>query len=322
MRSITPLIYYDENTPGKYLRNWEQYLFWNPSWNFDGDMTFNGVGTITTAEFPNFWNVFLRFDWRPPVFDDVLTRGGPIARVVTSRGMQLEINTDRRKGYTFGIFGSRYYNEAGGWTNQLSPRATLRPSTALRFTLQPTYTRNRSMAQFVTSVSDPLAADTYGARYVFATIDQHQLALVTRVDWTFTPHLSFQMFAQPLLAAADFQDYKEFARPRDFAFEVYGEDAGTISRDAAGLYTVDPDGAGAAPTFTFNDRDFNRRSLRGSAVLRWEYRPGSALFLVWQQNRFESIGSGDFQLGRDFNELWGVPPENVFVLKGTWWIGR
>jgi len=322
MRSVTPLIYYDENRPGKYLRGWEQYLFWNPSWNFDGDLTFNGVGTITTAELPNFWNIFLRLDWRPPAFDGFLTRGGPVARVVTQHGAQLEINTDRRKAYTFGIFGSRYYNAAGGYTNQLSPRATLRPSTALRFTLQPTYTRNKSIGQFVTSVVDPLATDTYGTRYVFATIEQHQLALVTRVDWTFTPQLSFQLFAQPLLAAADFQDYKEFARPREFAFEVYGRDAGTISRDAEGVYTVDPDGAGAAPTFTFDDRDFNRRSLRGSAVLRWEYRPGSALFLVWQQNRFESIGSGDFELGRDFNELWGVPPENVFVLKGTWWIGR
>ena len=323
MRSVTPLIYYDENRPGKYLRGWEQYLFWNPAWNFDGDMTFNGVGTITDLEFTNFWGLFLRFDWRPPVFDEGLTRGGPMARAVHQNGMQAEIYSDRRKQYTYGIYGSRYYNSAGGWTNQISPRATLRPSTALRLTLQPTYTRSHSMGQYVTQVTDPLAADTYGARYVFATLDQHQLALVTRVDWTFTPKLSFQMFAQPLLAAADFQDFKEFARPRQFEFEVYGQDLGTIVRDnATAEYTVDPDGAGAAPSFTFSDPDFNRRSLRGSAVLRWEYRPGSALFLVWQQSRFASIGSGEFDMSRDFNALWGAPPENVFVLKGTWWIGR
>jgi hypothetical protein len=323
MRSVTPLIYYDENRPGKYLRNWSQFLFWNPSWNFDGDMTYNGVGTLTFAELPNFWNLMFRSDWRPPVFDDGLTRGGPVARTVSGGGVQAEVTTDRRKRYTFGLFGSRSWNSAGGWSHQISPRATLRPSTAVRVTLQPTYTRTHAMAQYVTSAPDPLAADTYGARYVFATLDQHQLALVTRVDWTFTPALSFQMFAQPLLAAADFQDYKEFARPRQFEFEVYGRDAGTISRDPSGTYTVDPDGiAGAAPSFTFSDRDFNRRSLRGSAVLRWEYRPGSALFFVWQQSRFGSVRTGEFDLGNDFNELWGVPPENVFVLKGTWWIGR
>jgi hypothetical protein len=323
VRSVTPLIYYDENRPSKYLRGWEQYLFWNPSWNFDGDMTFNGVGAITELQFLNFAGLFLRFDWRPPVFDDGLTRGGPVARAVHQNGMQAELWSDTRKPFTFGLYGSRYYNAAGGWTNQISPRASLRPSTAVRLSLQPTYTRSHGMAQYVTQVTDPLAGDTYGARYVFATLDQHQLALVTRVDWTFTPKLSFQMFAQPLLASADFQDYKEFARPREFEFEIYGRDIGTISRDdATSMYTVDPDGAGAAPSFTFSDRDFNRRSLRGSAVLRWEYRPGSALFLVWQQSRFAQIGTGEFELGRDFNELWGAPPENVFVLKGTWWIGR
>jgi hypothetical protein len=323
MRSVTPLIYYDETRPGKYLRNWSQFLFWNPTWNFDGDMTYNGVGTLTFAEFPNFWGLFLRFDWRPPVFDDGLTRGGPMARAVSGGGAQVEVNTDRRKRYTFGVFSSRSWNSAGGWSHQISPRATLRPSTALRITLQPTYTRTHAMAQFVTTVSDAMAADTYGARHVFATLDQHQLAIVNRLDWAFTPALSLQLFAQPLLAAADFQDYKEFARPRQFEFEIYGQDAGTISRDASGTYTVDPDGpVGLAPSFTFSDRDFNRRSLRGSAVLRWEYRPGSALFLVWQQSRFGSIRNGEFNLGEDFSELWGVPPENIFVLKGTWWIGR
>jgi hypothetical protein len=322
MRSVAPLIGYEENRPGKYLRNWAQYLFWNPSWNFDGDMTFNGVGAISNAELPNFWGLFLRVDWRPPVYDGFLTRGGPMARVVSGGSVQAEVTSDRRKRYTFGLFSSRAWNAAGGRGLNIQPRATLRPSTAVRLTLQPTYSRTHAMAQYVTQIADPAATNTFGRRYVFATLDQQQVALVTRVDWTFTPALSFQLFAQPLLAAADFQDYKEFLRPRQFDFGIYGRDAGTISRDASGTYTVDPDAAGAAPAFTFSDRDFNRRSLRGSAVLRWEYRPGSALFLVWQQSRFGSIGSGEFDLSRDFRELWAVPPENVFVIKGTWWIGR
>ena len=112
-------------------------------------------------------------------------------------------------------------------------------------------------------------------------------------------------------------------KPRSFAFNIYGEDAGTITRDnATGRYTVDPDGVGAAPSFSFNDRDFNRRSLRGNAVVRWEYRPGSALFFVWQQSRFGSIADPEFDFSRDFDALWSTQPENVFVVKGTWWIGR
>jgi hypothetical protein len=200
---------------------------------------------------------------------------------------------------------------------------TIRPSTALKLTLSPTYNWTHAMAQYVTRVSDATATNTYGARYVFATLEQQQLAMVTRVDWTFTPKLSLQVFAQPLLAAADFKDYKEFVQPRQFRFNIYGRDAGTISRDSGtGRYTVDPDGLGVAPAFSFGDRDFNRRSLRGNAVLRWEYRPGSALFFVWQQSRFGSIPSGEFDFSRDFGELANLKPENVFVVKATWWLGR
>ena len=322
MRSIAPLINYRQQKPGKYYRWWEQYLFWNPAWNFDGDMTFNGVGAITVFELPNFWNYFIRFDWRPPIIDPGLTRGGPVAGFVTSGGAMIEINSDRRKKHTFGAFASYAFNAAGGYGKTIGPRATIRPTTALRVQLSPNYSRTHALAQFVTRVPDANASDTYGTRYVFATLDQNQLSMTTRVDWTFTPDVSLQLFAQPLLAAGDFKDYKEFARPRQFAFEVYGRDAGTIARDASGTYTVDPDAGGPSPAFTFSDRDFNSRFLRGNAVLRWEYRPGSTLFLVWQQSRTGSGPPGDFEVGRDFEELWNTPPVNVFVLKASYWIGK
>ena len=323
LRSIAPLIQYRENRPGKHIRNWAQYLFWNPTWNYDGDMTFNGVGAITLAELKNFWDYFLRFDWRPPVVDPGLTRGGPTAGVVTGGDVQIEIDSDRRKRYTYGLFSSYSFNVAGGRGLNIQPSVTYRPTTALRLTLQPTFNATHAMGQYVTRVTDPKATQTYGARYVFATLRQRQLAMVTRVDWTFTPTLSLQLFAQPLIASGDFYDYKEFARPRGFDFRVYGRDAGTIAQDpGSGGYTVDPDGSGAAPSFTFGNRDFNIRSLRGNAVLRWEYRPGSALFFVWQQSRSGVIQNGEFDFGRDFDALWSTRPENVFVVKGTWWIGR
>ena len=322
MRGIAPLIGYEENTPNKYVRNWAQFLFWNPSWNYDGDMTFTGVGSITVAELPNFWNYFLRLDWRPPVFNDSFTRGGPSARVVADRGFGVEINSDRRKPYTYGLFTNYFQNVKGGWRQQISPYASLRPTTALRVTFQPSYNRNHTLAQYVATRSDPTATRTFGSRYVFATLEQRQVALVTRIDWTFSPTLSLQLFAQPLVASGDYHDYKEFLEPRAYDFRVYSEANGEITRDANGTYTVDPDLGGPAPPFTFRDRDFNRRSLRGNAVLRWEYRPGSALFLVWQQSRFQSNVTGDFDFGQNFSDLWSVQPENIFVVKATYWIGR
>jgi hypothetical protein len=322
MRSIAPLIQYRDTKPGRIVREWSQYLFWNPSWNYDGDITFNGVGAIWFGEFANFWFTELRGDWRPSVYDDRLTRGGPVMKLTDGGSVQLEVGSDRRRRYTFGMYGSYSWNQAGGWGMNANPYATLRPATSLRVTLQPTYNRTHAMAQYVTTATDPTATGTYGARYVFATLDQHQLGVVTRVDWTFTPKLSLQLFAQPLLFAGDFSDYKQLARPRSFDFEVLGEDAGTLVRGDDGIYTADPDAAGPAEPFEFRDRDGAQRSLRGNAVLRWEYRPGSALFLVWQQRRFGFTPTGEFGAGHAFEELWRSRPENVFVVKGTWWIGR
>jgi hypothetical protein len=323
MRGIAPLIAYSENKPSKHVRNWAQYLFWNPTWDYDGNQTFMGVGSISVAEMPNFWNYFLRFDWRPRVYDTSLTRGGPTAKLTEGGGVQAEINSDRRKRYTFGIFSSYSFNRAGGTGVTISPRATLIPTSALRITLSPSYNKTHAMAQFVTRVADPFAIETFGARYIFATLNQKQFSMVTRVDWTFTPKLSLQVFAQPLIASGDFIDYKEFDRPRTFDFDIYGKDLGTITRNGqTGRYTVDPDGPGGAPEFSFGDRDFNQRTLRGNAVFRWEYRPGSALFFVWQQSRFGFEPNGIFNFGNDFGELWTSVPENVFVLKATWWIGK
>jgi hypothetical protein len=322
MRSVTPLIYYQENKPGKRLRSWSQFLFWNPSWNFDGDLTFNGVGTLTFFETPNFWNYMVRLDWRPPAHDDRLTRGGPVAGLAMGGGAQFEVNSDRRKKTTYGVFASYSFNARGGWGTNVGPRLQLRPTTAVRVSLQPNHSRTHALAQYVTTQTDANATDTYGARYVFATLDQHVLSMTTRVDWTFTPDLSLQVFAQPLLAAGDFSEFKELDRPRAFEFNVYGRDAGTIARDPTGTYTVDPDGAGPSTPFTFGDRDFNSRFLRGNAVLRWEYRPGSALFLVWQQSRSGFVPTGEFNFRESLDDLWAAPPVNVFVVKATYWIGR
>lgn len=322
MRGVAPLIQYSENQPGRLFRNWHQFLFWNPAWNYDGDMTFNGVGAITQAELKNYVGVFFRVDWRPPVYDDRLTRGGPTGAVPEEYGWATEITSDRRKRYQVGIFTDRYWNAAGGWRQSVSPWTVVRPSTSVRLSMSPSYRRNHTMSQYVTSAVDPLATETFGNRYVFATLDQHQVSLVTRLDWTFTPALSLQLFAQPLIAAGDFHDYKEFARPRAYDFNVYGQDIGTIARREDGIYSADPDGSGSAPSITFRDRDFNQRSLRGNAVVRWEYRPGSALFLVWQQSRFDAVRTGVFGFREDVGELFSTTPENVFVIKGTWWIGR
>jgi hypothetical protein len=145
-----------------------------------------------------------------------------------------------------------------------------------------------------------------------------------------TPSLTFQLFAQPLLSYGRYPGYKALSRAESFAFDALAPGttpdggatcAGGAICQAGGTYFVDLTGDGATD-YAFGAPDFNVRSLRGNAVLRWEYRPGSTLFVVWQQQRFRSdtVREG-FEIGRGASALFETHPENVFIVKMSYWLG-
>jgi hypothetical protein len=182
--------------------------------------------------------------------------------------------------------------------------------------------------QYVRRVPDNTSTAFYGNRYVLAAINQKQLAFETRLSWTFSPTTSFELFAQPLLASGDYFDFKEFDAPRSGEFSVYGPDKGEISEvaaptpGAASTVQVDPDGNGPAAQFEFANPDFNFRSLRGNAVFRWEFKPGSVMYVAWAHNRAASLAQGDFRFSRDFSGMFENVPDNVFLVKASFWIPR
>jgi hypothetical protein len=180
----------------------------------------------------------------------------------------------------------------------------------------------------VTSVADPTATHFYGQRTVFAAIDHTTISLDTRVSYAFTPKLTLETFVQPFIASGAYSSFSEFARPRESNLIVYGRDGGsTIApqkdpRGAVTGYLIDPDGSGPASTFTVLNPNFNVRSLRGNAVLRWEYSPGSTLYLVWTHEREGDDVRGDFEWSRDVQAMFRAPPTNTVQLKISYWLGR
>ena len=194
----------------------------------------------------------------------------------------------------------------------------MRPSPALRLSLGPALTLLHTQSQYVAAVPDPAAATTFGARHIFATLDQREVSMISRVDWTFSPRLSLQLFLQPLISAGDFTELKEFVRPRTYDFAVYGRDQGTATVTSNGT-AIDPGDGGSA--FTIPRQNFTIRSLRANAVLRWEWRPGSTFFLVWQQNRQNDETFGNLRLGRDVDALFsGGASRNVVAVKASYWL--
>ncbi|MEP6905273.1 MAG: DUF5916 domain-containing protein, partial [Gemmatimonadales bacterium] len=315
-------LHYMENKPGKIFRDWLIAAFTNQTWNYDHDIIFNNYASFFQATLPNFSNIFVRSDFSGPTIEDRLTRGGPVARMPHGISGEIDYATDRRKRYTanLGFFFS--HDQAGASSQNYSIDFAVQPAPGIRVTLSPSLQKSHSLSQFITSSTDAMVLSTYGRRYVFSTLDQTALSFVTRADWTFTPLLSLQVYAQPLVASGGFRDFKELRAPRTFDFDVYGRDRGTIAL-SDGVYRVDPDGnPNTINTVAFGNPDFNFRSLRGNAVLRWEYRPGSTLFFVWQQQRSGEEPIADFRFRRDYSALFRQKPENVFTIKATYWLAR
>jgi len=178
----------------------------------------------------------------------------------------------------------------------------------------PGYYVRRSDIQWVTRVDDSLMTNTYETRYIFGRLYQRMLYNEIRLNWTFTPKLTLQLYLQPFLAIGSYDEFKELARPKKFEYNLFGEDQSTIDY-ADMIYTVDPDGPGPAQEFSFYNPDFNMKSLRGTIVLRWEYFPGSILYFVWTQNRVDYSHPGDFNFRRDLGDLLTAPGDNIFLIK-------
>ncbi|MEQ1856866.1 MAG: DUF5916 domain-containing protein, partial [Longimicrobiales bacterium] len=314
-------------TTGRRFRNFNVTASGGLTQNFGQETIGKDLGIGVGATHISQYGFNARFNKGFETFDDRLTRGGPLARAPGGWSANLSFNTPPQ-GRLQPRLGFNYSeDDAGGWRRSMNTGVTMRFRGISEVILGGSLSQSRSAAQYVTTISDARATSTYGTRYIFAPIDQTTLDLEVRLNLTFTRRLTLEVYTQPFISSGDYGDLMELAAPRTFDFLRYGVDVGTSTRGTDGRYTIDPVGD-AAQTFTVSDRDFNVRSLIGNAVLRWEWRPGSTMYLVWQQGRSErptSLGLpdgtyGDFELGRDAGRLFRIKPENTFMIKVNYWL--
>ncbi len=314
-------IMYRESSPdAEFLRLYNLWHFGGQSWNYGGDRINDWYNTGAFIEFKNLWSLNYNVNWWGNEFDDRVTRGGPLVRNPKGWNFNTNINSNQSKKISFNL-GNFFRNDASGAYNRnFWSGITIRPATNIQLEVSPEISFSKSTGQYVTTVNDPLATDTFENRYVFADIDRTSLSTSFRLDWTFTPNLTLQTYVRPFISSGNYYNYKEFTEPSTYDFAVYGTDRGTIQRNDD-TYTVDPDGDGPAGSFTFNEQDFNFKSIQTNAVFRWEYRPGSILYIVWQQDRSASTLHNNFRFSRDFNRLFDSQPTNVFLIKFSYWFG-
>jgi hypothetical protein len=320
-------INYREIQPGRYLRSYDFGLRMFHNWSHEAlddafsigswhdartGGSYNAEGSV---ELLNYWRFRTQVSYRPEQMSRRQTRGGPVMVSPAGGSVNLNFNTDNRQPVSFG--GGLNYSDdfvGNGRSFGFGGGLSIRPSDNLSIRLQPQVQISRSGDQYVTATSTLPYSPTYGTRYIFADLEQRQVSLETRIDWTFSPKLTLQLFAQPLIASGDYVLYKQLSEAGTYDF---------LDLDATrvgGNQEVDFDGDATAD-FTFRDRDFNVRSLIGNAVLRWEYRPGSTIFFVWQRSQGVSSQVGNFDLGRDLGALFDAPADNRFIVKVNYWLG-
>ncbi len=286
------------------------------------------------ATFLNQWGVELESRWVGTRYSRSETRGGPVMVDPGELAYQLRFNSDRRK--SINVEGGMEYvrgDQDSGNRLSLNAGLELRPTPAVEIQLNPSWTQERDAAQYVTQTGTLPFEPTFGRRYLFGELERRTLAMETRVDVTFSPTLTFQLFAQPFISTGDYLQYRQLAAPGSFAFVDFepglatagpegqiGCLGGSVCRTGDGRQHFDLDFDGVTD-WSIADQDFNFRSLLGNAVLRWEYRPGSTIFFVWQRQQQLEVNIGDFDVGRDLDALFAAPAQNVFIIKFDLWLG-
>jgi hypothetical protein len=284
--------------------------------------------------FQNYWSgsVFAFYGLRG--LDQTATWGGP--SIVSTPGYNVNgsISGDERRPVNFNLYGAvnrstdpRARNSQ--WNGGAS--VTWRPAANASVSIGPNGGSEQSDIRYVTTVDDPTATATFGKRYVFADVVQRTLSVTTRADYTFNPRLSLQLYLEPFTASASHTRFKELRSPRTRDFTVYGETSGSViapeqttgdCADAGRCYRVDPDGPGSASSFVLDNPNVRLRSLKGTSVLRWEYRPGATLFMVWTQSRNGLAHDARFAGIGDVPDLFALPLANVFLVKASYWLSR
>ncbi len=295
------------NQLGINLNGWKGY-------DFGMEPIFVGGNVNFWGELKNYWSVNAGINRQGPNLSPGALRGGPALRFDPGWNVWYGLGSDSRRPFVASLSGSIYRadhdtRESGGASLALA----YRPGSRLSLRVTPGYSYNRNLRQYV-------AAPEIGgeSRYILGTIEQDTYYVTLRLNYCLTPDLSIQFYGQPFLSNGRYAGFRRVVDPR--AGSIHDQ----LRPFAAGEISLDPEGgnylvneAGGA-VYSFANPDFRVLELRSNLVLRWEYRPGAALYAVWSQGRSGDLGRGEFDVAGGFSDLMRLPSTNVFLVKFTY----
>jgi hypothetical protein len=311
---------YRDDAPGNLLRRYQLNLNGFTYSNWSPQNTANGGNVNANWTLMNYWGGNLGVALNVDRLDTKLLRGGPaVASNVNTSGW-VNLFSDGRRMLRGDAGGSWFAVPATeSWSLHGYSSVTLQARSDLDVSVGPFVSRRVDDTQYV----DAFAVDGApgGSRYLLARIDQTTVGLTLRLNYTMSPRLSLQVYAQPFLGAGRYREYKEPAELRALDPDARFEELdGDQIREIDGELAIDRDRDGQID-YRADRPDFNVRELRSNVVVRWEYRPGSTLFVIWSHDRSASDDDGRFRIGPELGDLARIAGEHVLLLKLTYWWG-
>ncbi len=286
-------------------------------WNFSGEMLSFSTNMNFNTQFKNRWHLNGSFTRSTKNTSPTFLRGGPSFINPGNLNINLNVSTDQSKKITFYI--GNYLglgDEKSSCYREYWSGLEIRPMNSMLLTIEPEYSIQNSTLQYVTT-----SYSGGNSKYLFSDLDMKTLSFVFRVNYTITPELTIEYYGQPFVSAGKYSEYKVItdSKADEYRDRFHIFEPSEISYDQQNkLYSIDENSDGI-DDYSFGNPDFNFRQFRSNLVVRWEYLPGSVFYLVWSQGRTSSASRGIFSYGNDMKDLFDVVPNNIFLVKLSYW---
>ncbi len=310
---------YRETQPKGFVLSWRINANQWTVWDFSGKLRQPGGNFNANIQFKNYWSFGTGINMQGATWSSSALRGGPMLYLPAAINNWLNFGTDSRKklrinaGWTIQKGASNH-----SFSRNIYAGLTYRPLPSVSFSLNPQYSESKNNLQFVSNLDTPL-----GKRYLNAKIDQQTLSLSLRANLNLTPDLSIQYWGQPFISTGKYSEFKYITEP---GANKYANRFKTLSgnqvvfQSGSQQYQIDENRDGLTD-YTIRNPDYKALAFLSNLVLRWEYRPGSTLFLVWSQGRNNYFTDGAFDLPGDARALFDIYPQNIFLIKLSYRIG-
>lgn len=282
-----------------------QWAGWDGGLNYQ----FFGANVAFSTQFKNLWFLWANAERNFQGVSNDMLRGGPSFKVPYSNAFNAGIRTNQTKklfaNLNTNLFRSKehYYDNS-----RVGFSLGYRPIDRLALNMNVGYNKMSQKLQFIDHVE--LTEQEY---YILSSIEQNTVDFTFRLDFNITPDLTIQYYGAPFVSAASYFDYKDILDPVaqnfDDRFYLYNENQLTTD---ANLFDFDENGE---IDHELGNPNFNFQQFRSNLVFRWEYIPGSVLFLVWAHEQTDVVEKGTFSFGEDFSNLFSVNPADRFIVK-------